>query len=143
VDGFVRVLLFLLLFFAQLLSAHSALAIEPLAQPTDKQKIGQGVTDFKESAGSAARTVCYFMAGLLLAFGVWKKINDKKNSGQPKLISIVSRTQLSAKAGLLIAEVEGERFLLSQTPDQISFITKLNTNGFDNILEEELSDEKA
>jgi len=135
--GFVRRILFaLFLCFPSFVEAT-----DTTVTPSEKPKIGQGVADFNATASSTAKTGMYFMAGLLLAFGVWKKFYENKTTSPKKLISIVSRTVVGPRAGLLVAEVEGERFLLSHTPDCISLIAKLNSAGFDQVLEEELTDE--
>jgi len=132
-----------MLFALFLLFPSFACAADDAAATVDKPKVGQAVADFNNSASNSAKTGLYFMAGLLLAFGVWKKFYENKAGVNQKLISIVSRTTVGPRAGLLVAEIEGERFLLSHTPDCISLISKLNSTGFDQVLEEELSNEKV
>jgi len=136
--GFVRRIVFLALFFC---FPSFAFGTDVSAPQVEKPKVGQAVADFNNAASSSAKNGLYFLAALLLAFGVWKKYGEKKIHNQKKLISIISRTTVGPRAGLLVAEVEGERFLLSHTPDCISLISKLNSAEFDQVLHEELGDE--
>ena len=141
-----------ILFFALFLCFPSfAFATDNPVSAAEKPKVGQAVAEFNTAASSSAKNGLYFMAVLLLVFGAWKKFGEKKVGGQQKLISIVSRTTVGPRAGLLVAEVEGERFLLSHTPDCISLISKLNPDFnaarfdqvLDQVLDEELSNESV
>lgn len=133
-----------ILFFALFFCFPSfAFATDNPVSQIEKPKIGQAVEEFNSTASSSAKTGMYFMAALLLAFGIWKKFGESKVNGQQKLISIISRTTVGPRAGLLVAEVEGERFLLSHTPDCIALISKLNSAEFDQVLDEELADEEV
>jgi flagellar biogenesis protein FliO len=104
-----------------------------------RPKIGSEVVNFQEAATNTAKTGIYFIAILLLGFGLWRKFQERKTGTQKQLISIVSKLPVGPRAGLMVAEVEGERFLLAQTPDHISLISKLNEDNFKSILTDEFN----
>jgi flagellar biogenesis protein FliO len=135
---------FLLVVCFLFLGPFSALADEA-SQPAAKPKkivVGQDVANFGEAANSAAKSAMYFFAVLLLGFSLWKRYDQKRNPHKASLVKITSKTPVSSRAALLIAEVEGHRYLLSQTPDSLSFIAELRsqTDTFQEILSEEFAE---
>ncbi len=97
-------------------------------RPTERTIVGQDVARFSDSANSSARNAMYFFAVLLAGFGLWKHFQQKK--GVPaSTMKIIGRTSVGPRAALVLAEVEGRRFLLSQTPDRLSLISELDSRA--------------
>lgn len=110
--------------------------------PPKKLAVGKEVFNLSESANSVARSGLTFLAVLLFGFGVWRKIEQRRNPQKISPIQVLSRTPVGPRAVLLIVEVEGKRLLLSQTPDQLSLVTELKgENGsFQELLREEFAE---
>jgi flagellar biogenesis protein FliO len=122
-----------------LTSATPALAAEE-KRPT---VVGQDVVSFGKSANSVAQTGLYFFAILLLGLGVWRHFESKRQGGVKSQVAITSRTSLGPRAALIVAEVEGQRFLLAQTVDRVSLISKLDSGSFKEIISEEFEEDAA
>jgi len=131
-----RFLLLLLLFLPAVAFGDSSLP----EQPKKPLVVGQSVMNFGETAGSTAKNGIYFFAVLLLGFGLWKKYDQRKNPQNTSKIKVTSRTAVGARAALLIAEVEGRRYLLAQTPDNLNLVSELKGDNFQEILSEEFAD---
>ena len=94
---------------------------------------------FQELATKTARSTLFFIGGLLVVVGVIKKVK-RKQDGAIDLISIQSRKAIGPRSALLIAEVEGKRYLLAQSADTVNFLTEIEpelppTDSFDGYLE--------
>src|SRR5262249_37558244 len=108
------------------------------AQPL-KSIVGQDLSSLGETAGSTAKSAMYFFAILLCGLGLWKHFLQKKG-GTESSMRVISRTSVGPRAALVLAEVEGRRFLLSQSPDRLSLISELSLAAapFHEVLSEEL-----
>lgn len=85
--------------------------------------------------------------GVLLVF-TWllQRISGKGKSGKEKLLKIIDRIPIGAKANLLLVEIEGQRVCLAVGSDNVSQIgvraVSVATDSFDNTLREICSTEE-
>ena len=64
---------------------------------------------------------------LLLMFGGWKKLVDKQSKvATENKIEIISKRAVSQKTALLIAAVDGRRFLIAQGAEQLTLLSELD-----------------
>ncbi len=87
--------------------------------------VGSRVQPFSTGASNALRGLMYCGVALLFVLSVAKKLGAKKQKDTLDGIQIICRRQVSPKTSLLIAEVDGRRFLLSSSPDNIGLLSEL------------------
>lgn len=82
----------------------------------------------------ASKGFIYLIGVLLLGVTLAKKFNRKQSSVNQCEIEILAKRALSPKHALVMVEVEGERLLLAQSAENLSFITKLRGESFNGAL---------
>lgn len=122
---------------------HSALAEQTEAAPqTPKPWIpakqsasGAEVPRLGGSAAGVFQGLVYSAGAVLLLAAVFRKLRPENKLGTQCGIDIVGRRQLGSKTALLLIETEGQRFLLAQTPEEISLLSAIEpVSSFDRAL---------
>lgn len=112
----------------------SAWAEEPSAPSSPKPfkfAVGQESVNFGEAASSTTKTGLYFFAAILAGFGLWKHLDQKRSSSKRAPIRIIGKTATSPRTALVLAEVEGRKFLLAQGVENLSLISELENSTKD------------
>lgn len=86
-------------------------------------------SDRNSESGRASKGFLYVLGILLLAFALYKKFSGKRGAHALVDIEVLARKAVSPKHALLIVTVEGERLLLAQGTETLSFVTKLSTSS--------------
>jgi hypothetical protein len=89
--------------------------------------IGRDLPSMPELGGRAVKGLAYTVGILLIASSLYKRFVSKKPLQPGPAIEIHSRKNLSARVGLVIVEVDGRRFLLSQGAEQAQLIAELDS----------------
>lgn len=85
-------------------------------------------TDLSEKRSRVIKGVFYSLALGLLVFSLWKQFRRRGQGVSQQQIEILSRRYVSNNCALVIAQIQGQRFLLSQGADSIQLIAEL-TDG--------------
>ena len=114
-----------LLLFTFWLVPSSALAVE--AESVSAIKVGSSLPNFSQAGGKVSRAMCFIVGLILIGAGILKRFEKRKESGNQDFIKVLSRTSLGARASLLLVEVEEQRFLLSQSGEEVRFLRDVAT----------------
>ena len=116
-------------------------AVQPAQQPAapqitaaapaaEKIKIGSELNGFQPQLQRTFQALLTVSCLILLGFGAYKKFGPRFFGGKSNdttLISIVSRHPFGPRSALLVADVAGQRFLLSQTNDDLRLLSRLQS----------------
>ncbi len=89
-------------------------------------KVGSEVPELKLLTQKTAYGFSVILLTICLLFGLYKKIfekNQKKNA--PDLINIISKKAVNNKSALLVVEVLGSKYLLSQSAERLEMISEI------------------
>ncbi len=102
-------------------------AIAEKAQST-KDLVGSEVSGFQPQLHRTLQALLMVSCLVLLGFGLYSKFGAKligRKVPESALISIVSRHSFGPRSALLVTDVDGQRFLLAQTNDEIRMLSRL------------------
>ncbi len=109
-------------------------------KPTVAAKaIGSDVPELKILTQKTAYGFTLCLLFLSIGLLVYKKTVLRNDSSQHNLINIISRKNLSPKTALVLVEIEGNKYLLSQNTEKIELLSEISTsvvikeNEIDNI----------
>jgi len=104
-------------------------ALQERIDKTKKQLSGEDVPNLGAMASDSVKGLLYILAPLLLGVTLYKRYATKSNpSVEKNKITICSRRAIGPKTALLVVDVEGNRFLLSQSNDDVKLLSTLESN---------------
>lgn len=85
--------------------------------------LGKGVPDPWQSLGKSFKALVYLSTILILGLGLYKKLTPRQTTGE-ETIRILARKNLSPRSAILFVEIEGVKYVLGQSPEQLCLIAK-------------------
>lgn len=77
----------------------------------------------------------YCVATILLCVSLYRRFFETQAPKSDELIKLLGKKTIAPKTALLVIETAGQKFLLSQTQDQVALLAELNaTQQFDETL---------
>ena len=116
---------------ASAMGGTQAGSINPAAtakSQSTKELVGAEVSGFQPQLHRTLQALLMVSCLVLLAFGLYSKFGAKwigRKVPDSAMISIVSRHSFGPRSALLVTEVDGQRFLLAQTNDDIRLLSRL------------------
>lgn len=94
---------------------------------TEQDAVGQAVPDFNSAARSTTKSFMFVISVLLIGLAAFKKFSRKnaESNGQDA-IELVAKRSLGSRSFLLVAKIEGRKFLLAQNGDDVSLLSELD-----------------
>lgn len=112
-------------------STFDAIAPSGLGANKKVERVGSALPSAAEQFSAVGRGLAYCLVIGLVGYAIVQKL--KKNSALPDSsgINIISKKVIGPRTILLVAEVAGKRFFLSQTSDDVTLLAELDPFGLD------------
>ena len=87
--------------------------------------VGKDVVPMGALGGQVASGFLWVLGVLFVGIAIAQRFRKKGKDQKAQVIHVESRLSVGPRTALLVAEVDGQRFLLGQTTEQLSFLTHL------------------
>lgn len=125
------------------LAMHDDAHVKTL-QTTDYSAVGSNLTPIGESARNVAKGLAYAIAVLALITTAFSRLRKKCGTSGESQIAITCRMPIGPRSALLLVEVKGQSYLISNTADSINLIADLSqTTTFSQTIHDLITDSSA
>jgi flagellar biogenesis protein FliO len=99
---------------------------KPLFKKRDSSKsVGSSLPSFSSLASDMFKGLIYCGAAIFIFVSLLKKFTKQPTGEQSNPISIISKKSLNSKIALLVVEAEGQKFLLSQSAEDVKLLSTI------------------
>lgn len=125
---------FFFLLLSLLLCVSPSFAEDATKPPAEKAtriaKVGQfAAPGLVELAGEVGRGLILTLVGLGIVVGLLKKFSGTREKQGDSPIQILARRSTAPRQSLLLVSVDGQRFLLAATADDLKLLTAIDTSA--------------
>ena len=119
--------------------SHLVPPLKKSEKNAEKKSVGQLTMNLGETGSQVFKGFLYVVGGFLLIIGLLQRFQKRDQKAQEAAIEIEAKKAVTAKSALIIARVEGNRYLLSASPEGLSLIAPLETrDSFSQRLSEQI-----
>lgn len=90
--------------------------------------VGVSVPNLSSLATDMFKGLIYCGAAIFIFVSLLKRFTKQPAGDQSNPISIIGRRPLNSKISLLVVEAEGQKFLLSQSPEDVKLLSTIEQN---------------